>query len=156
MDLTSQNIVKFHFNSTEAPLKFEIITQNIFSVWVFFMFLANYFFPARFINPMYLLIFISICFYAFVLALLLANKIKLALLVAAVGVFSKLIPIYLLYVRRPPQAAANLYVSASIFLLYLIFLDIQNTNVYETYKKVIIAANENPDKIATIAMGILP
>jgi hypothetical protein len=81
---------------------------------------------------------------------------KLAGIVAAAGVFSKLIPMYLLYKRG--DSPGDPKISVGILIFYFFFLWIQQTNVYEVYRQTMDATYKSKTfgDFIPILFGILP
>jgi hypothetical protein len=85
---------------------------------------------------------------------------KIAIIVATGGLFSKLIPIYLLYKRGYPPGILhpNIKLSAAILIFYFFFLWIQNITIFDVYKMLIAATYKTQSFIEfiPILIGIIP
>lgn len=136
----------------------DFFPDKLLSNWVFLYFIYYYISKKGF-NPIYLFFFIIFVYYLFVFLILLDGRIFSGLLYGSVGIFSKLLPTYLIWTNtRKPYY--DIQMSILFFIIYYLWLLVNDTNIREIYQRIITEVEttpltiENIPKIVTIALGV--
>lgn len=107
----------------------------LFSNWIFIWFILNLFYIIPYSPKLIIILGFGIIFFM-VIYLYIKNASKYSLLKFLIlNIIMKAIPLIVLY--NIPITKNDYYFSITIFILYMFWLDVNDTNIFKVYKKLI-------------------
>lgn len=107
----------------------------LFSNWIFIWFILYLFYIIPYSPKLIILLGFGVIFFM-VIYLYIKNASKYSLLkFLMLNIIMKAIPLIVLY--NIPITKNDYYFSITIFILYMIWLDVNDTNIFKVYKKLI-------------------